>query len=184
MNKFLRRGVSAVLAAGVVGAAIWAPLSTAQNEDTYESLKLFGDVFDTVRANYVEEVDDEALIRAAIQGMLQSLDPHSGYEPPEAYEETRSDVRGTFGGIGIQVTMEEGYVKVIAPIDDPPGARAGGGGRGARGGGRVGAAADGGRDDGGDDAGAIGGADGGEESVEKPVARGNEAGEEPEELLS
>ena len=125
MNKFLRRGVSAVLAAGVVGAAIWAPLSTAQNEDTYKSLKLFGDVFDTVRANYVEEVDDEALIRAAIQGMLQSLDPHSGYEPPEAYEETRSDVRGTFGGIGIQVTMEEGYVKVIAPIDDTPGARAG-----------------------------------------------------------
>ena len=125
MNKFLRRGVSAVLAAGVVGAAIWAPLSTAQNEETYKSLKLFGDVFDTVRANYVEEVDDEALIRAAIQGMLQSLDPHSGYEPPEAYEETRSDVRGTFGGIGIQVTMEEGYVKVIAPIDDTPGARAG-----------------------------------------------------------
>ena len=89
MNEFLRRGVSAFLAAGVIGAAIWAPLSTAQNEDTYKSLKLFGDVFDTVRANYVEEVDDEALIRAAIQGMLQSLDPHSGYEPPEAYEETR-----------------------------------------------------------------------------------------------
>ena len=66
MNKFLRRGVSAVLAAGVVGAAIWAPLSTAQNEDTYMSLKLFGDVFDTVRANYVEEVDDEALHRGGL----------------------------------------------------------------------------------------------------------------------
>ena len=63
MNSFLRQGVSTVLAAGVVGAAIWAPLSTAQNEDTYKNLKLFGDVFDTVRANYVEEVDDEALIQ-------------------------------------------------------------------------------------------------------------------------
>ncbi|MGB1148195.1 MAG: S41 family peptidase, partial [Alphaproteobacteria bacterium] len=125
MNKLFRRGVSFVLAAGVVGAAVWAPLSTAQNEDTYQQLKLFGDVFDTVRSNYVEEVDEKELIEAAIQGMLQSLDPHSAFEPPEAYEETRKDVRGTFGGIGIQVTMEDGYVKVIAPIDDTPGAKAG-----------------------------------------------------------
>jgi carboxyl-terminal processing protease len=125
MNKMFRRGVSAALAAGVVGAAVWAPMSTAQNDETYRQLKLFGDVFDTVRQNYVEEVDDQALIEAAIQGMLQSLDPHSAFEKPEAYEETRKDVRGTFGGIGIQVTMEDGYVKVIAPIDDTPGARAG-----------------------------------------------------------
>lgn len=125
MNKIFRRGISAVLAAGVVGAAVWAPLSTAQNDETYRQLKLFGDVFDTVRQNYVEEVDEKSLIEAAIQGMLQSLDPHSAFEPPEAYEETRKDVRGTFGGIGIQVTMEDGYVKVIAPIDDTPGARAG-----------------------------------------------------------
>ena len=125
MNKIFRRGISAVLAAGVIGAAVWAPLSTAQNDETYRQLKLFGDVFDTVRQNYVEEVDEKSLIEAAIQGMLQSLDPHSAFEPPEAYEETRKDVRGTFGGIGIQVTMEDGYVKVIAPIDDTPGARAG-----------------------------------------------------------
>jgi len=125
MNKMFRRGISAVLAAGVIGAAVWAPLSTAQNDETYRQLKLFGDVFDTVRQNYVEEVDDKELIEAAIQGMLQSLDPHSAFEAPEAYEETRKDVRGTFGGIGIQVTMEDGYVKVIAPIDDTPGARAG-----------------------------------------------------------
>ena len=125
MNRFFRRGVSLALATGVIGAAVWAPLSTAQNEDTYQQLKLFGDVFDTVRSNYVEEVDEEELIKAAIQGMLQSLDPHSAFEAPEAYEETRKDVRGTFGGIGIQVTMEDGYVKVIAPIDDTPGARAG-----------------------------------------------------------
>lgn len=125
MNKMFRRGISGLLAIGVVSAAVWAPLSTAQNDETYRQLKLFGDVFDTVRQNYVEEVDDTALIEAAIQGMLQSLDPHSAFEPPEAYEETRKDVRGTFGGIGIQVTMEDGYVKVIAPIDDTPGARAG-----------------------------------------------------------
>ena len=125
MNKLFRRGITAVLAAGVIGAAVWAPLSTAQNDETYRQLKLFGDVFDTVRQNYVEEVEEGALIEAAIQGMLQSLDPHSAFEPPEAYEETRKDVRGTFGGIGIQVTMEDGYVKVIAPIDDTPGARAG-----------------------------------------------------------
>ena len=80
MNKMFRRGISAVLAAGVIGAAVWAPLSTAQNDETYRQLKLFGDVFDTVRQNYVEEVDDKELIEAAIQGMLQSLDPHSAFE--------------------------------------------------------------------------------------------------------
>ena len=74
MNKIFRRGISAVLAAGVIGAAVWAPLSTAQNDETYRQLKLFGDVFDTVRQNYVEEVDEKSLIEAAIQGMLQSLD--------------------------------------------------------------------------------------------------------------
>ena len=92
---------------------------------TYRQLDLFGDVLERVRASYVEEVSDKELIEAAIQGMLSSLDPHSGYLSPESFDEMQVQTRGAFGGLGIEVTMESGFVKVVSPIDDTPAARAG-----------------------------------------------------------
>jgi carboxyl-terminal processing protease len=93
--------------------------------EIYADLNLFGEIFDRIRAEYVDPPDEEELIRAAIQGMLSSLDPHSGYLPPADYDEMRQDTSGEFGGLGIEVTMEEGVVKVISPIDETPAARAG-----------------------------------------------------------
>jgi len=92
---------------------------------TYEYLNLFGDVFERVRRDYVEKVSDEKLIEAAISGMLQSLDPHSAYLNPDNYNDMKVDTSGEFGGLGIEVTMESGLVKVISPIDDTPAAHAG-----------------------------------------------------------
>ncbi len=96
-----------------------------QQDEIYDDLILFGEVFDRIRAEYVDVPDEKELIRAAIEGMLTSLDPHSGYLTPEAYEEMMQDTSGKFGGLGIQVTMEDGYVKIVAPIDDTPAFRAG-----------------------------------------------------------
>nr|WP_245549970.1 S41 family peptidase [Kiloniella laminariae] len=93
--------------------------------DTYRQLELFGDVFDRIRANYVEEVSDEELIESAIQGMLSRLDPHSSYLTPDSFQDMRVQTRGEFGGLGIEVTMENGFVKVVSPIDDTPADRAG-----------------------------------------------------------
>lgn len=97
----------------------------AQEADTYRHLKLFGEVFERVRADFVEEVSDQELVEAAIRGMLNHLDPHSGYLDPESFREMRTQTRGEFGGLGIEVTMEEGLVKVVSPIDDTPAYRAG-----------------------------------------------------------
>ena len=100
----------------------------AQNTEqakTYQQLELFGNLFDRIRAEYVEEVDDEKLIEAAIDGMLTSLDPHSSYLSPKDAADMRVQTRGAFGGLGIEVTQEEGFVKVITPIDDTPAAQAG-----------------------------------------------------------
>ena len=103
-----------------------APLAAQENSaDTYKQLKLFGDVFERVRADYVDEVTDEELIEAAIRGMLQELDPHSSYMNAQEFTEMQEQTKGEFGGLGIQVTMEEGFVKVIAPIDGTPAAEAG-----------------------------------------------------------
>lgn len=99
-----------------------APRDSAE---VYSDLNLFGEVFDRIRAEYVDAPDERELIRAAIQGMLTSLDPHSGYLDPVDYEDVREDTSGEFGGLGIEVTMEEGLVKVVAPIDDTPAANAG-----------------------------------------------------------
>ncbi|WP_332694215.1 S41 family peptidase [Devosia sp.] len=93
--------------------------------EIYADLNLFGEIFDRIRAEYVDPPDEQELIRAAIQGMLTSLDPHSGYLPPADYDDMREDTSGEFGGLGIEVTMEEGVIKVISPIDDTPAARAG-----------------------------------------------------------
>ncbi|WP_114374403.1 S41 family peptidase [Elioraea thermophila] len=93
--------------------------------ETYRLLSLFGDVFERIRAEYVEPVNDREVIEAAINGMLQSLDPHSGYMNPRTFRDMQVQTRGEFGGLGIEVTQENGFVKVISPIDDTPAARAG-----------------------------------------------------------
>ena len=97
----------------------------SENKSTYEQLSLFGDIFERIREKYVEEVNDEDLIRAAINGMLTSLDPHSSYLPPNDFDQMKVQTRGEFGGLGIEVTQEEGYVKVVSPIDDTPAFREG-----------------------------------------------------------
>lgn len=93
--------------------------------ETYKYLNLFGDVFERVRAQYVEEVPDKDLVEYAVNGMLSSLDPHSSYLNEERYNEMKVETRGQFGGLGIEVTMENGLVKVVSPIDETPASRAG-----------------------------------------------------------
>ena len=101
-------------------------LAKAENrQETYKQLNLFGDVFQRVQEQYVEEVTDKKLIEAAISGMLQSLDPHSSYLNPESYKDMQVKTKGKFGGLGIEITMEDGVVKVVSPIDDTPAANAG-----------------------------------------------------------
>jgi len=95
------------------------------NEDAYRQLSLFGDVFERVRGEYVEEKTDKELIEAAINGMLTSLDPHSSYLPDDNFEKMQVQTKGRFGGLGIEVTMDKGFVKVVSPIDDTPAAAAG-----------------------------------------------------------
>jgi carboxyl-terminal processing protease len=101
------------------------PDINADKSETYRQLDLFGTVFERVRADYVEEVSDEKLVEAAINGMLSHLDPHSSYLDAKAYRDMQVQTRGEFGGLGIEVTMENGLVKVVSPIDDTPAARAG-----------------------------------------------------------
>jgi carboxyl-terminal processing protease len=99
--------------------------ASKNSADTYKYLNLFGDVFERVRSSYVEDVTDEQLIEAAISGMLTSLDPHSSYMNAKSFRDMSAQTSGKFGGLGIQVTMEDGVVKVISPIDDTPASRAG-----------------------------------------------------------
>jgi carboxyl-terminal processing protease len=97
----------------------------AAASDTYRELNLFGDVFERVRSDYVERPDDSKLVESAINGMLAGLDPHSGYMNPHSFRDMQVQTRGEFGGLGIEVTMEDGLLKVVAPIDDTPAAKAG-----------------------------------------------------------
>jgi carboxyl-terminal processing protease len=99
--------------------------ASAAASDTYRELNLFGDVFERVRADYVEKPDDSKLVESAINGMLAGLDPHSSYMDPKSFRDMQVQTRGEFGGLGIEVTMEDGLVKVVAPIDDTPAAKAG-----------------------------------------------------------
>jgi carboxyl-terminal processing protease len=123
--------VAAAFVAGVVvGPVIAVPTIQAWAQDggraeTYRLLNLFGDVFERIRAEYVEPVNDRDVIENAINGMLQGLDPHSSYMNPRSFRDMQVQTRGEFGGLGIEVTQENGYVKVISPIDDTPAARAG-----------------------------------------------------------
>jgi len=117
-----------VLGAAVALLVVPSAAAAAENEtdaDTYRLLNLLGDVFERVRADYVEETTDKELIEAAITGMLTSLDPHSSYLNAKNYREMQVQTRGEFGGLGIEVTMEGGLVKVVSPIDDTPAFRAG-----------------------------------------------------------
>src|ERR1700685_4642624 len=93
--------------------------------DTYSQLNLFGEVFERVRSDYVEKPDDAKLMEASINGMMAGLDPHSRYMNDKAWRDMQETTRGEFGGLGIEVTMEDGLVKVFTPMDDPPAAKAG-----------------------------------------------------------
>ncbi|GAA0600330.1 S41 family peptidase [Caenispirillum bisanense] len=116
----------ALLSFGALPAAQAAEAPQVRNtEETYRLLDLFGDVFERVRRDYVEEVGDKALIEAAINGMLTDLDPHSSYLNADSFKDMQVQTRGEFGGLGIEVTMENGLIKVVSPIDDTPAFRAG-----------------------------------------------------------
>jgi carboxyl-terminal processing protease len=122
------RSIGLVLAGAVSATVLWQAYSAAiaaSNSDTYKQLNLFGDVFDRVRSDYVEPPNEEKMIEAAIDGMLTSLDPHSSYMNAKRFQEMQVQTKGEFGGLGIEVTMENGLVKVVAPIDDTPAAKAG-----------------------------------------------------------
>jgi carboxyl-terminal processing protease len=128
MKKLILAAAGGAIAGLVVTTQIAGPLVAQEaNENTsvYEQLDLFGDIFERIRSNYVEEVDDRELIEAAINGMLTSLDPHSSYLSPEAAQRMRVSTSGEFGGLGIEVTQEEGWVKVVSPMDGTPAEAAG-----------------------------------------------------------
>ncbi|WP_290981038.1 S41 family peptidase [Ferrovibrio sp.] len=126
MRNFLLGGVCAFALMGSV-ALFAAPnkVGGLQSSDTYKQLNLFGEIFERVRNDYYKETKDEQLMENAINGMLTSLDPYSIYMPPRSFQEARVQTRGEFGGLGLEVTMENGLVKVVSPIDDTPAQRAG-----------------------------------------------------------
>ncbi len=122
---------------GAVAGSVMALLATqpqttfavtsakAALDDTYRQLNLFGDVFERVRTDYVDKPDDDKLIESAINGMLAGLDPHSSYMDPKSFRDMQVETSGEFGGLGIEVLMEDGLIKVVAPIDETPAAKAG-----------------------------------------------------------
>ena len=128
------RKVSLVLLGAMLGASVvtiggqthlLAAGAKAAATDTYRNLNLFGDVFEKIRSDYVERPDEQKLVESALNGMLTSLDPHSSYMDSKSYRDMQVQTRGEFGGLGIEVTQEEGLVKVVTPIDDTPASRAG-----------------------------------------------------------
>ena len=128
MNKVVMAIAGGILAGTLVTTQVAGPLLAQENTqkaNIYQQLDLFGDIFERIRGQYVEEVDAGDLIEAAIDGMLNSLDPHSSYLSPEDAADMRVQTRGEFGGLGIEVTQEEGFVKVVSPIDDTPAHEAG-----------------------------------------------------------
>jgi carboxyl-terminal processing protease len=129
------RKISLVVLGAVLGAStvmvgtqtriFAAGPANAAGSDTYKNLNLFGDVFEKIRSDYVEKPNEQKLIESAISGMLTSLDPHSSYMDSKSFRDMQVQTRGEFGGLGIEVTQEDGLVKVVTPIDDTPAARAG-----------------------------------------------------------
>jgi carboxyl-terminal processing protease len=122
-----RSGILAAVVAMVMLLALRQDVgaATANSTETYKQLNLFGEVFERVRAEYVDDVSDDSLVESAINGMLTSLDPHSNYLNTKNFNDMKVQTRGEFGGLGIEVSMENGLVKVVSPIDDTPAARAG-----------------------------------------------------------
>src|SRR5438270_2667865 len=132
----MMRKTSVILLSAATGAALtlfvtqpravlMGSTARAATADTYRQLNLFGDVFERVRSDYVEKPDDSKLVESAISGMLAGLDPHSSYMDAKSFRDMQVQTRGEFGGLGIEVTMEEGLIKVVSPIDDTPAAKAG-----------------------------------------------------------
>ena len=128
MKRIMMAAIGGTLAGIVATTQVAGPLlaqESARTSNVYEQLDLFGDIFERIRAQYVEEVEPGELIEAAIDGMLTSLDPHSSYLSPDDAAQMRVQTRGEFGGLGIEVTQEDGFVKVVSPIDDTPADEAG-----------------------------------------------------------
>ncbi|MGE4327095.1 MAG: S41 family peptidase [Pseudodonghicola sp.] len=128
MRKFVMAALGGTVAGIVATTQVAGPLlaeESARSSNVYEQLDLFGDIFERIRSQYVEPVDDTKLIEAAINGMLTSLDPHSSYLSPDDAAAMRVQTRGEFGGLGIEVTQQDGYVKVVSPMDGTPAAQAG-----------------------------------------------------------
>jgi carboxyl-terminal processing protease len=117
--------IIAVLMASTTISLAGGPTSSTIGSEFYRELELFGEVLQRVRSDYVEKPDDSKLTEAAINGMLSSLDPHSYYLDPKALREMQAQTSGEFGGLGLEVTMEDGLIKVVSPIDGTPAARAG-----------------------------------------------------------
>ena len=128
MKKMIIAALCGSIAGGIITTQVAGPLiaqDATKNASVYEQLDLFGDVFERIRAQYVEDVDSKKLVEAAINGMLTSLDPHSSYMDAKAFDDMNTQTRGEFGGLGIEVTMEEGYIKVVSPMDGTPADKAG-----------------------------------------------------------
>ncbi|MDO5642812.1 MAG: S41 family peptidase [Paracoccus sp. (in: a-proteobacteria)] len=128
MKHYLIAGIGGTLAGILLTTSLAGPIAaqaSGGNEAVYEQLDLFGNVFEQVRSQYVEETDPKSLVEAAINGMLQSLDPHSSFLSADAYADMQTQTRGSFGGLGIEVGQEDGLVKVISPMDGTPAAEAG-----------------------------------------------------------
>jgi carboxyl-terminal processing protease len=128
MKKFVIAALGGTLTGALFAIQVAGPLlaqESAKTSNVYEQLDLFGDIFERIRSQYVEEVDEGELVKAAINGMLTSLDPHSAYLSPEDAANMRVQTRGEFGGLGIEVTQEDGFVKVVSPIDGTPADAAG-----------------------------------------------------------
>jgi carboxyl-terminal processing protease len=128
MNKLFIAALGGTLAGILMTSNFTGPLiaqETSRVKSTYEQLDLFGDIFERIRSAYVEEVDETELIHSAIDGMLSSLDPHSSYLEPQDFGQMQVQTRGEFGGLGIEVTQENGFVKVVSPIDGTPADEAG-----------------------------------------------------------
>src|SRR5882762_9205583 len=123
MKRFAFVAVGVLI--GFSAAGLLQVAQGANDMSTYRQLDLFGQAFDSVRRNYVRPVQDKELINAAIEGMVSDLDPHSSYMDPKSYADMQIQTKGEFGGVGIEVTMEDGLIKVISPIDDTPAAKAG-----------------------------------------------------------
>ena len=128
MKRFVMAAIGGIIGGAVLATQVAGPLLAQERVNTssvYEQLDLFGEVFERIRNQYVDEPDTAKLIEAAINGMLMSLDPHSGYMPPDDFDDMRTQTRGSFGGLGIEVTQEDGFIKVVTPMDGTPADKAG-----------------------------------------------------------